>query len=140
MERIEDKMFGEVDQYSKKRFGFDGSKHKDPDVITIITGNVRRFKDDYVLVVDNNKVVFLKGWQIAPIYCNELGMNAFAVKLNRKYFKPYTWKASEFTDFLFEKEDTFDSLAETAKEQAYQSKWKLGHYGGGMQADWLKWE
>ena len=40
----------------------------------------------------------------------------YAVKLNRKYWKVYTFK-SDFEDIFIEKEATFDDLVEVAKEQ-----------------------
>lgn len=38
------------------------------------------------------------------------------VKLNRQYFKPYTFK-NDFENMCFEKEETFDDLLELAKSQ-----------------------
>ncbi|WP_289068899.1 hypothetical protein [Faecalibaculum rodentium] len=136
-----EEFFGKVENKSNKRFQFDGSAHKNPDEITIITGNVRRFKDGFVMPVGNNKLVYLKDWQVLPVYNHEEIGNAEAVKLNRKYFKTYTWK-SEFEDFYFENEDTFDSLAELAKEQANQLTWRMGHFGDTYwqhDIDWLRW-
>ncbi len=73
-------------------------------------------KDNFVLVIGNNKVVYLKEWNIVRVHNYDLGLNSHAVKLNRKYFKTYTFK-SDFEDFHFEKDDTFESLMEVAKEQ-----------------------
>lgn len=119
----QNKFYGELKEVSASRFTFDGTAHEDQDTVTIVTNNVRRFKNNFVMMVDNNKVIYLKEWQIRPIYNHEMIGSAFAVKLNRNFFKTYTWK-SEFTDAYFEKEDTFDSLAAVAKEQAHQLKWK----------------
>lgn len=102
----------------------------DNDNIIIVTSNVKTLGNEKtVLVVDNNKAVFLKEWQARPIKNWELRKDAYAVKLNRKYFKAYTFK-SEFNEFLFNSEDTFDTLVECAKEQdENQTAWKFGHYG-----------
>ena len=62
-----------------------------------------------MLIVDNNKGVYLKEWQAKPVHNFYNGMSAYAVKVNRKYFKPYTFKF-EFEDMDFTQEDTFDSL------------------------------
>ena len=96
------------------------------DEIIIVTNNVRRFKEDYVLWVDNNKVIYLKDWQIKPVKNYDLGDSSYAVKLNRKYFKPYTLRF-ESRDLMFNKEDTFDSLMEVAKQQEKKNiKWAIG--------------
>lgn len=136
---MKDKFYGERNSVSNSRFTFDGTAHESQDEITIVTKNVRRLKDNLVLIVGNNKLVYLKDWQAKPLYSHELGLNASAVKLNRKYFKPYTWKAGNFLDVDFEQEDTFDSLRDVAREQANQQTWKSGHYGGCQELEWLIW-
>lgn len=108
------KFFGEVKNTSNKYFKFNHILNEDE--IIIVTGNVKFIKDNFVLVVGNNKVVYLKEWNIVRVHNYDLGLNAYAVKLNRKYFKTYTFK-SDFEDFYFEKDDTFESLIEIAKEQ-----------------------
>lgn len=105
---------------------------KNEDEIIIATSNVKYFKNknQFVLVVDDNKVVYLKDWQVKSIkkWINGEGVNAYAVKLNRKFFKSYTFSFS-FDDVAFTKEDTFDSLVEVAKLQDQENQgWKLGHY------------
>lgn len=110
---------------------FQFTHFKNNDEIIIATNNVKYWsnKDQYVLVVANNKVVYLKPWQVTPIknWNDGLG-NSYAVKLSRKFFKAYQMPF-EFEDMMFEKEDTFDSLAEVAKEQdSINIAWKLGHY------------
>lgn len=102
----------------------------DENTIIIATNNVKFFKkrETYVLVVDNNKIVYLKDWQVTPIKNWDLGTNAYAVKLNRNYFKVYNLSFS-FEDMSFTKEDTFDSLKEVARQQDQMNiEWKLGHY------------
>ena len=108
------KFFGEVKNISNKYFKFNHILNEDE--IIVVTGNVKFIKDNFVLVVGNNKVVYLKEWNIVRVHNYDLGLNAHAVKLNRKYFKTYTFK-NDFEDFHFEKDDTFESLIEVAKEQ-----------------------
>lgn len=96
-------------------------KHvKNNDEININTNNIKRIKDNYVLIVGNNQGVYLKDWQVSPIHTwnsdEKYGENMYSVKLNRKYFKPYTFRFN-FDDFSFEKPDTFDDLLQTAQEQ-----------------------
>ena len=91
----------------------------DDDNIIIITSNIKRVKDAYVLVVANNKCVFLKDWQIRPVHNYYKGIYAYAVKLNRNYFKTYTFK-NDFYDIYIEKEHTFDILKNVAATQTME--------------------
>lgn len=88
----------------------------DDDNIIVVTANVRRVKDSLVLVVDDDKAVYLKDWQVCAIRNYDLGIYAYAVKLSRNYFKTYTFR-NPFDDFAFDDPDTFDSLVSVAKEQ-----------------------
>ncbi len=108
--------FGKIQKTSNKYFIFD--RIIDEDNFILITSNVRYFwnKETFVLIVDNDKVVYLKDWQVIPVRNWREGVEGFAVKLNRKYFKVYKY-SFEFDDVYFEKEDTFDDLFEIAKEQ-----------------------
>jgi len=106
--------FGEVKKKSNKYFEYNSII--DDDNIIIITNNIKVLKGSYVMLVDNNKGVYLKDWQVRPVHNFYNGMSAYAVKLNRKYFKPYTFKFN-FDDMAFTQEDTFDSLKECAATQ-----------------------
>lgn len=101
----------------------------DEDHVTIITNNIKVVGSwekgySYVLLVDNNKAVYLKDWNL--IKCHNYNNNglgdAYAVRLDRKYFKAYTFR-NNFEDFDFDKEETFDDMVALAKEQdANQAK------------------
>ena len=106
--------FGETKKMSNKYFSF--KRFIDDDNIIIITNNIKTIKGSFVMLVDNNKAVYLKDWQVRPVHNYGAGINAYAVKLNRKYWKVYTFK-TDFDDMAFEKEDTFDDLVNIAKEQ-----------------------
>lgn len=84
--------------------------------IIVITNNIKEIKNSLALVVDNNKAVFLKEWQVESVYNYDEGIRAFAVKLNKKYFKVYTFR-NDFDNFDFDKEDSFESLKELAEVQ-----------------------
>jgi hypothetical protein len=86
------------------------------DEIIIVTNNIKTIKNNLVLLVDNNKAVYLKDWQVRRCYNYNESIDAYLVKLNRKYFKTYTF-TSNFDDYSFEKENTFDDLLQVAKEQ-----------------------
>ena len=106
--------FGDVNKKSNKYFTYNSVI--DDDNIIIITNNIKTIKGNLVLLVDNNKGVYLKDWQVKTVHNYYNGMSGYAVKLNRKYFKPYTFRF-DFEDMAFEKEDTFDSLKAIAETQ-----------------------
>lgn len=105
--------FGEVTKKSNKYFEYNSII--DEDNIIIITNNIKTIKGNMVMIVDNNKAVYLKDWQVRRVHNFYNGVSAFAVKLNRKYFKPYTFRF-DFEDMAFEQAETFDSLKECAAE------------------------
>lgn len=88
----------------------------DDNNILIVTSNVKMVKDSLVMMVDNNKAVYLKDWQVRKAFSWDKGIDSYVVKLNRNYFKPYTFK-SDFKNVYFKKADTFDSLLADAKAQ-----------------------
>lgn len=106
--------FGDTEWRSNKYFKFDHVK--DNDNIVIVTKNIKAIKGNFVMIVDNDKAVYLKDWQVKPVHNYGEDFRGFAVKLNRKYFKPYTFR-NPFTDYSFDKQDTFDSLLKDAKKQ-----------------------
>lgn len=109
-----ERFFGKVNHTSNKYFTFNRIINNDE--IIIITSNIKIIKDTPVLVVGNNKAVYLKDWLIREVRNYNLDIYDYAVKLNRMYWKVYTFK-SDFEDILIEKEATFDDLVEVAKEQ-----------------------
>lgn len=106
--------YGETTKASNKYFRF--KHYKDDYNVVVVTNNIKFIKGNPVLVVGNNKAVYLKDWQYRPVMNWENDINAYAVKLNRNYFKPYTFRFN-FDEFGFEKEETFDDYVKVAKEQ-----------------------
>ena len=106
--------FGDVLKITNEYFEF--IRYKDDNNIVILTNNIKTIKGSFVLVVDIDKAVYLKDWQVRQVYNYFHDITCYAVKLNRQYFKPYQF-SFEFDGFGFEKEDTFDDLVEVAKEQ-----------------------
>lgn len=88
------------------------------DEIIINTGNVIKVKDSMVLVVGKNKAVYLKDWAVKAAHnCKVGGVGSFfIVKLNRQYFKPYTFNRP-FDDFCMDHDQDFDYLLNVAREQ-----------------------
>ena len=117
--------FGE-NNYSTTSKRFAIKKHVlNDDEIVICTNNVTYWKnkDQFVLWVSNNKIVYLKNFQVMPVYNFEVfGDTSYLVKLNRKYFKEYKCFETEEFDFG-NREDTFDSLKEIAKQQDKHELW-----------------
>ena len=114
IEKDKEWFFGEVHQETNKYFKF---KHYiSDDEVIVITNNIKHIKGNPVLVVDSNKAVYLKDWQIRKVRNFAEGVYGYAVKLNRNYFKPYTFR-SDFEDMMFDEENTFDTMVQTAKQQ-----------------------
>lgn len=88
---------------------------QDNDNFIIRTNNIKLIKGNLVLVVGNNKAVYLKDWQVRQSRTRDL-TEFNLVKLNRKYFKTYTFK-NNFDNFSFKKDETFDDLLKVAKKQ-----------------------
>lgn len=108
------KFFGEVKHTSNKYFKFNHVISDDE--IIIVTNNVKFVKGNPVLIIDNNKVVYLKDWNVAEVRNYNMDLYAYAVKLNRIYWKEYTFK-SDFEDMCFKEADTFDRLKAVAEMQ-----------------------
>ena len=108
--------YGEdIRKVSNKYFEF--KRVIDNDNIIIITNNIRVIKDSYVLVVGEKKAVYLKDWQVRRISNYYEDLDAYAVKLNRKYFKTYNFKNEIDPELYFEKDNDFNDLLELAKLQ-----------------------
>lgn len=108
------RFFGEVEHKSNKYFTFNHYINENEAII--ITSNVKYIKGNPVLIIANNKAVYLKDWLVKPVHNYFNDIYAYAVKLNRQYFKPYTFK-NDFEDMCIETEYTFDDLLNVAKEQ-----------------------
>jgi len=103
----------------------------------IFTTNVRLYKNKPVLVVGNNKVVFLNAGDFAKAqaYIHEtmdVLAEGFLVKVHSDS-KIYTFH-HDFDGFCFEKDDTMESLIELGEQQDkddkdfYQIKGKLNFF------------
>ena len=113
--------FGEVAKVSNKYFFFD--QVKDTNSCIVVTNNLTAIKGNPVMITGKNTAIYLKDWQFKRLESRD-GTEAYAVKLNKNYFKEYTFK-SDF-DFGGEK-DTFDSLYKVAISQHKAKRgWKDG--------------
>ena len=117
MSKFNDYFFNDsVFKISNKYFKF--NRYGDNDNITIITNNIISLGDWYVLLVGDNRGVWLKNWQVKPC---KVGQNtyipSYAVKLNRKYFTVKDIDSYKCDDFCFEKENDFDDMVRLAKVQ-----------------------
>lgn len=123
LREIDDNFFGGKDNIERtnKRLYIKDHILSD-DEILLTTSNVEywRNKETYVMWIDNDKVVYLKPWQVKKVYEYELGREEHIVKLNRNYFKPY--KSFTSDKFMFNKQDSFDDLFEMAKIQGSKDK------------------
>lgn len=116
-ERADGRYFGEgnLRRISNKYFTF---KHAlGPDEMIIATANVSYWfrKDQWVLWVANDKVVYLKPWQVRAVRNAYTGAHGYLVKLSRGWFRPYRCFTNE--SLAIEGEDGFDSLMRVAEDQ-----------------------
>lgn len=89
----------------------------DEDTFIIVTKNLRRIKGLPVLVLDKNKVLYIKSWTFIAIQDVDTKEEYHAIKLRRHFFRPYTLQSPLYENMGFEHEDTFDSLYQIAMEQ-----------------------
>lgn len=108
------RFFGTCADKSDKYFTF--NHYVSDSEIVIVTDNIATLRGDYVLIVGNNSAVYLRDFCVTPVHSYKERFNAYAVKLKREYFKPYTFR-TEFEGFYFKEDDTFDTLVRVAKEQ-----------------------
>lgn len=116
---------GKGEHIYKKTYKFDHVI--DDDNVVITTNNLQFVKDGHALIVGKNKAVFLKNWQVRHTTINDpnwgkLGTNL--IKLNRNYFKVYTFR-NNFEDIAIEDGEemtNFDDVLKLAKEQDSYSK------------------
>ena len=88
------------------------------DEIIINTNNLVYIKGNPVLIVDTNKAVYLKEWQVREAHnYSDICSDFWLVKLNRKFFKTYTFKNRISDEISMEKEQSFDDLLQIAREQ-----------------------
>ena len=99
---------------SKRSFTFKNIVNDD--VVIYLTTNVRTIKDKHILVTGEHHGVFLKDWQFKKISNHQKGINCYAVKLYRDYFKPFSFGAISFEPATPKIED-FEDLIRQAKEQ-----------------------
>ena len=114
-----------VKMKSNKYFEF--KRVLDDDNCIVVTNNIKTIKGNPVMITGKNQAVYLKEWQLRPVHNFDNGINAHAVKINRKYFKPYTFKF-DFEGFSFDKNQTFDDMMATAKKQETENmRFAEGH-------------
>lgn len=109
--RENDLFFGEGNRkmLSNKYYTY---KHVlDSDTIIINTNNVRVVKNRLVLVVGDDKAVYLKNWNVRKAHNYDWGINFWIIKLSRAFFKIYTFKNRIDNDLVFDEElQGFDYL------------------------------
>lgn len=116
-----DAFFGTVAKKSNKYMLLDQVTNKEDAIV--MTNNIAVVKGNAVLVTGKNSAIYLKDWQFRKMESDN-GASAFAVKINKKYFKEYTFQSG--FDFGGEK-DTFETLWEKAVSQQKQKQaWKSG--------------
>ena len=108
----------EITHVSNKYFRF--NRVKDEDNVTILTNNIMYVKGNPVLVVGPREVVYLKDWQVRAVRNYDLGIETYAVKLNRNYFRVYTFR-NDIESICVENEMNFDDFLNIAVEQTVEN-------------------
>lgn len=104
---------GNLKKISNKYFQF--KTVLDDDNIIIFSKNLTLIKDSPIMIVAENKAIYLKPWQYKIVETFD-GVRGFLVKINRDYFKPYTFRTC-FDGYEGMNDYDFDQLLEIAKEQ-----------------------
>lgn len=107
------RFFGEVRRKSNKYFHF--CRMVSDDVAIIVTNNLTTINGSPAMIVGENSAVFLKDWNIVPVRMERGTMNSYAVKVDRRYYKPYTF--SQPFDYTGEEMSTFDDVLDVARMQ-----------------------
>ena len=111
-----DKFFGDKYMISNKYFLFDHNPDENTSIAVFGREHFRDIKGNTVLIVGNDKAVYLKDWQIQPVDIERGMASGYAVKLNSNYYKPYTFKNS-FNQVSMDKDLSFDDIRKIAKSQ-----------------------
>lgn len=118
---------GNTEKKSNKYFTF--KRVLDDDNCIVVTNNIKTIKGKPVMITGNNQAVYLKDWQYRPIHNYYEGIDTYAVKLNRNYYNPYTFRFN-FDGYSFDKNNSFDDMMNTAREQErVNMKFAEGHMG-----------
>lgn len=100
--------------HSNKYFTF--KRILDEDTIIIMTNNIKIVNGSYLLMVDKNKGIFLKDWQVKKVSNYDTKVNSYLVKLNKNYMKEYEFNR-EFKNIHIFKRYVFDDFKELAEKQ-----------------------
>lgn len=109
------RFYGDALQWVSNQY-FTFTRRMDDDNVVILTNNIKEIRGSPVLVVGPNHAVYLKDWQIRRVRNYDEGIETFAVKLNRDYYKVYTFR-SPFNDICVDTELSFDDLVAIAEAQ-----------------------
>lgn len=120
-EAVYNRFFGEREFKSNQYFKF--NHVVDDDNIIINTSNLKEIRTkngepSLIMLVGDDQAVYIKPWQVMPIYDYYGFGEGYAVKLNRAYFKPYKFNSRIDENTSFDgRVDTFDSLKKDAESQ-----------------------
>lgn len=90
-------------------------RQQSDDTVVIITSDIIDIKGTPVMVVGPQHAVYLKDWLVKRVRSKD-GGNAYAVKLNRPYYRIYEF-SRPFEDICIDEVEDFDDFVELAKRQ-----------------------
>ena len=112
----DDKFFGEIILHpNKESFVFNHNPNDYTAIPVFSKEHITDINGNKVLIVGNDKAVYLKEWQMKPVLIGK--DSGYAVKLTRNYYRPYTFKNS-FSQVSIDKDlSSFDDIKKLAKSQ-----------------------
>lgn len=105
----------EIKMSSKKSFHFKNVINDD--LVILLTTNIRTVKNKRILVTGEHTGIFLKDWQFIKLNNHQRGINCYAVKLYRKYFKPFNFGNISFYPGKPEINDFEEAIARAKKQE-----------------------
>lgn len=108
-----ERFYGDIKKSRGQYFYF--QKYIDDDNVIILTNDIGKVKDSYVLMTSKNTGVFLKDWQVRQVSNVNEGIKCHAVKLNRNFYKQYNF--NKVIEGKITPKQAFDDCVSIAKEQ-----------------------
>lgn len=120
-ENADNRFFGTGNKVKETNKYFTYKHFIDDNTVIINTNDVKEIKGNLVMIVGKNEAVYLKDWNVRFAHnFGDICDDFYIVKLQRQYFKTYTFKAP-FEDFCFDAVQDFDKMVEIAKAQDQQN-------------------
>lgn len=117
-----DFFFGENNWNRDESYRYRFTQAIDNDNIIVVSKNIVWVKGNPILLISNQRGVYLKDWQIRTVYKDPFTseLPKYVIKLNRKFFKVYTFSNS--IGECYDNYTTFDDFLSLARQQEKEKK------------------